>query len=75
MRGFAYDNHKIVDAESIRGAKEWLGARMTGGKYHPVNDQPAFSARMDLQQAYKNSRSFRKLCKEWKSFISKVEKR
>lgn len=38
---------------------------MQGGTYSEVLDQPAFTARLDLQLAFDNSRSFRKLCKEW----------
>jgi len=37
---------------------------MCGGSYGETTDQPAFSARMDLQQAFARSRSFRKLCSE-----------
>jgi hypothetical protein len=33
--------------------------------YHPITDQPALSARMDLQMAFDRSRSFRKLCSDW----------
>lgn len=51
--------------ENIRGAKEWLGRHMHGGRYREVTDQPALSQRMDLQQAFDGSRSFRKLCSEW----------
>ncbi|MFO1432816.1 MAG: hypothetical protein U1F76_22300 [Candidatus Competibacteraceae bacterium] len=38
---------------------------MKGGSYGETTDQPAFSARFDLQQAFDGSRSFRKLCAEW----------
>lgn len=36
--------------ESIRGAKEWLGARMPGG-YDPVSHQTTFTSVFDLQSA------------------------
>jgi hypothetical protein len=53
-------------AESVRGAKELVGKCMPHGrKYHEVSDQEAFSAVLDLQLAYDNSRSFRKLASEW----------
>jgi hypothetical protein len=40
------------DPESIRGAKEWLGASMRGtGGYRETVDQPAFAAKFDLEQA------------------------
>lgn len=53
-------------AESVRGAKEWISKCLPRGqKYHEVNDQEAFSAVLDLQLAYDNSRSFRRLASEW----------
>ncbi|TKC82990.1 DUF4276 family protein [Trinickia terrae] len=54
-----------VDAESPRDAKGWLRERMSGGTYGETTDQPAFAARIDLQQALERCRSFRKLCDEW----------
>ncbi|WP_186142577.1 DUF4276 family protein [Burkholderia gladioli] len=64
QRGFVFDAHDLIDAETPRNAKGWIGLRMGGG-YGEVLDQPAFSARMNLQQAFNGSRSFRKLCDEW----------
>ena len=66
QRGFTQPlGEAPVAAESRRGAKEWLGARMSVG-YHETTDQPAFAASFDLQQAHDGSRSFQKLCKEWR---------
>jgi len=56
---------ELGDAETPRNAKGWIGERVAGGAYHETTDQPAFSARMDLELAYARSRSFRKLCAEW----------
>jgi hypothetical protein len=64
-RGFHCPAMGPVDAEIPRDAKGWVGSRMDSGTYSEVLDQPAFAAKMDLQQAHDNSRSFRKLCKEW----------
>jgi hypothetical protein len=65
QRGFSLPAN-VPDAESVRGAKEWMGKCLPHGqKYHEVSDQAAFSARMDLQMAYDHSRSFRKLAGEW----------
>ncbi|MFA7240008.1 MAG: DUF4276 family protein [Sulfuricellaceae bacterium] len=64
-RGFSFNPQDIADAERPRNAKGWIEARMTGGAYRETTDQPAFSARMDLQQAFDGSGSFRKLCREW----------
>lgn len=54
-----------ADAEIPRNAKGWLSKRMGNHGYGEITDQPAFSARMDLQLAFERSRSFRKLCSEW----------
>ena len=63
----------LPDAESIRGAKQWMSKQIKQGAYHEVVDQPAFSAHMDLQLAYDNSRSFRKLCSDWTKLMASVE--
>jgi hypothetical protein len=65
QRGFTFENPPDFDPERPRNAKAWLGERMTGGKYRETTDQPAFSAMMDLKQAFDLSRSFRKLCHDW----------
>lgn len=64
-RGFAFDPAERIDAETPRDAKGWLRQRLAAGIYGETTDQPAFTARFDLQQAFDGSRSFRKLCKEW----------
>lgn len=63
-RGFLFEGGQ-VNAEEPRNAKGWMSERIQGTTYKEVMDQPAFSAKMDLQQAFDGSRSFRKLCKEW----------
>lgn len=68
-RGFAFDNPRDFDPERPRDAKGWLAERMASGAYHPKVDQPAFSALIDLQQAFDRSRSFRKLCSEWRKQV------
>jgi hypothetical protein len=62
----------VPAAESIRGAKQWISKQIRQGAYHEVVDQPAFSAHMNLQQAYDNSRSFRKLCSDWTKLMGVV---
>lgn len=64
-RGFRCPNDAPTDAETPRGAKGWMRQNIEGGTYSEVLDQPAFTAFFDLQMAFDNSRSFRKLCKEW----------
>ncbi len=66
FRGFQCDASDLqVEAEIPRNAKGWIGERMAQRTYRETTDQPAFSARMDLQAAHDRSRSFRKLCAEW----------
>lgn len=64
-RGFSFHPDDVIEAECPRDAKGWVKARIAGGAYRETTDQAAFSARMDLRQAYDRSRSFRKLCSEW----------
>lgn len=64
-RGFVYEPTDRIDAEVPRNAKGWIEAHLQSQSYGEMTDQPAFSAKMDLQLAYENSRSFRKLCSEW----------
>lgn len=54
-----------VEAEAYRDAKGWLGKRMVGS-YNPILDQPALTQVFDLDEAQTRSRSFRKLCREWR---------
>ena len=48
------------DAESIRGAKEWLRKRVQGS-YSPTADQAALTARFDMAAARRRSSSFDKM--------------
>lgn len=68
-RGFSVAVNERIEAETPRNAKGWIREHMQGGTYSEILDQPAFTARFDLQQAFNNSRSFRKLCKEWQVHI------
>jgi hypothetical protein len=65
QRGFRFDPADEVDPETPRDAKGRISRQMVGGRYREVTDQPAFSGRMNLEQARTRSRSFRKLCSEW----------
>ncbi len=64
-RRFSFHSGAAIEAETPRDAKGWMAERMSDRTYRPTTDQPAFTARMDLQQAFDHSRSFRKLCSEW----------
>lgn len=64
-RGFIFDPLDTTEPEVPRNAKGWITSRMTHRAYGETTDQPAFTARMDLQLTFERSRSFRKLCSEW----------
>lgn len=61
----------IPPADSIRDAKGWLKKQMRVGAYSETTDQKEFVRLMDLQMAHNNSRSFRKLCAEWRKQMSR----
>ncbi len=65
QRGFLRGADRVADAERPRDAKGWVSEHIPGGRYRETTDQPAFTALMDLQQAFDGCRSFRKLCSEW----------
>ncbi len=58
---------EATQPETPRNAKGWVRERMEGS-YGEVVDQPAFTASFDLARAHETSRSFRKLCDEWRRF-------
>ncbi len=70
VRDFICVADELIEAEIPRNAKGWMREHMQGRKYSEILDQPAFTAQFDLQQAFSNSRSFRKLCKEWETHVS-----
>jgi hypothetical protein len=55
-----------IDPEGPRDAKGWIRQRMTSGTYSETTDQAKFCSRLDLQLAHDRSRSFRKLCSDWR---------
>jgi len=65
-RGLAVNADDLVVLPEVpRDAKGWLGSRMASGSYGETTDQPAFAARMSLEQAQERCRSFQKLCSDW----------
>lgn len=69
FRGFSYTEAFGSEPEKPRDAKGWMRRQMASGHYSEITDQPAFSNRMDLEQAFGGSRSFRKLCSEWEKQV------
>jgi hypothetical protein len=52
-----------IHPELPRNAKGWLSDRMPVN-YGETTDQPAFAAKMDLEQTFARCRSFKKMCTE-----------
>lgn len=70
VRGIRPDAEAYPNPEARRGAKEALEERMTpGAGYLERTDQPALSAAFSLAEAYRASRSFRKLIASVRSLI------
>ena len=59
-RGISNAANVPPDPESIRGAKEWLRARMSG-PYSSTADQAALTARFDMTAARRRAPSFDKM--------------
>jgi hypothetical protein len=74
-RGLADDLESPPNPESIRGAKEWLTARMSEGRrYVETLDQPALTASFDLQRA-RAAASFDKLFRDVLAVIAEITTR
>lgn len=71
-RGIPEDLPVPPDPETIRAAKGWL-ARAMGRSYSEVTDQPALSARFDLDMARQGCRSFEKLWREVRRLLAAQE--
>jgi hypothetical protein len=64
VQGLAPDLQPPPDPEDIRGAKEWIGERMAGGrKYVETLHQSSLAAQMDMVQA-RQSDSFDKFYRD-----------
>ncbi|MBC5764947.1 DUF4276 family protein [Ramlibacter albus] len=69
-RGFnCSDADLLIDPEGPRNAKKWVGERLAARAYHETTDQPALAAMVDLETVHRRSRSFRKLCSDWRGAV------
>ncbi len=72
QRGLPYDLTGPPDPEAIRGAKEWLEARMPHGQsYAESSDQPALTAVFDMNAA-RRADSFDKCHREVVRLLTKL---
>ena len=73
-RGIREDAEPHPEPEHLRGAKEQLEARMHDGmSYLERIDQPALSELFSLSDAYRRSRSFRKLASSFGVLVRSME--
>ena len=73
-RGILSDAESHPSPEEPRGAKEQLEARMRAGiSYIESTDQPALSALFSMSDAYRSSRSFRKLTRSIGALLSSLQ--
>ena len=73
-RGILSDAESHPSPEEPRGAKEQLEARMQAGiSYIETTDQPALSALFSMSDAYRRSRSFRKLTRSIGALLSSLQ--
>lgn len=76
QRGLAPDLEAPANPEAIRGAKEWLNARMgTGHHYRPTLDQPALAEVFDLERARRGAPSFDKFFRDVLDLIQNFGRR
>lgn len=74
-RGLAAELSAPPDPEAIRGAKEWLSNRMTGGlRYRETLDQPALTSAFDLTVA-QSADSFSECLRDVSALINAVRQR
>lgn len=74
-RGLSAHLQPPADPENVRGAKEWLRRHMEPGrKYVEVLDQPALTARLDLELA-RRSDSFDKCYRDIRRLVTELRVR
>ena len=62
------------DVEGKRDVKGWLRSQMPHRKYNPIPYQKRFTSLIDLELAYENSRSFRRLYDAMAELLEAAEK-
>ena len=71
-RGIRTDATGPPDPEAVRGAKERLARNMRGKPYDSVLDQPALTAKVDLDMASRRCPSFRKLLRDLRRLVEQM---
>lgn len=68
-RGLREDLAPPHNPDEMRDAKGWLSEHIQNYRYHPVSDQPALTAYLDIELAAQSSRSLRKLIKAFDDIV------
>lgn len=68
-RGLREDLASPLNPDGMRDAKGWLSEHIQNYRYHPVSDQPALTACLDIELAAQGSRSLRKLIKTFDDIV------
>jgi hypothetical protein len=58
--------------QNLRGAKEWLKAKLKNGRYSPTVDHASLASAFDLKQARSGSPSFDKLWRELARLVEEL---
>ena len=62
------------DPEAFSGAKDWLTRTKPAGLvYRPTRDQAGLSSRMNIDAAFQESRSFRRLCSALDQLVACID--
>ena len=73
VAGISSDVLAPSPVESQGSPKGWIGRQMPSGRsYKPTIHQLLFSNLVDLELAYKNSRSFRRLCHALEQLLNRI---
>ena len=68
-RGLREDLESPPNPDGMRDAKRWLSEHIQNYRYHPVSDQPALTACLDIELAAQGSRSLRKFIKTFDDIV------
>ena len=73
VRGISSEACSPNSPEAIRDAKGYLTGAMEGSRrYVAVDDQPAFAAEFDIDQAFDNCLSFRKFYNDFRNIVESL---
>jgi len=73
VRGISSEACSPNSPETIRDAKGYLTREMEANRHYvEVDDQPAFAAEFDINQAFNNCRSFKKFYNDFRNIVDSL---